>query len=134
MVTVSMRFFLYFMLDFLFYQLYTDSEYISVNETSGLISISEIDRDALKQEVFPFHVSSSSSFYLWTKNNILLQVIAYKAGNESWAITGEAVLIVDDVNDNYPEIEIVPNEIEILENTYLTLPLDRFIVNDIDLV
>lgn len=59
MVTVSMRFFLYFMLDFLFYQLYTDSEYISVNETSGLISISEIDRDALKQEVFPFHVSSS---------------------------------------------------------------------------
>lgn len=43
------------------------------------------------------------------------------------------MLIVDDVNDNYPEIEIVPNEIEILENTYLTLELEKFIVNDIDL-
>ncbi|KAJ6639917.1 Cadherin-23 [Pseudolycoriella hygida] len=89
--------------------------YISVNETSGLISISEIDRDALKQEVFPFIV------------------IAHKEDNETWAIRGDAVVIVDDVNDNYPKIEIVPNEIEILENTYLTLELSEFIVNDIDL-
>ncbi|XP_037029736.1 cadherin-23-like [Bradysia coprophila] len=91
------------------------SEYVSVEETTGLIHISEIDRDALKQEVFPFHV------------------IAYKWNNESWAITGEAVLIVDDVNDNYPEIEIVPDLIEFDENRYLTLALERFIINDIDL-
>lgn len=59
---------------------------------------------------------------------------AYKAGNLSWAITGEGVLIVDDDNDNFPEIDIVPNEIEILENKYLTLELEKFVVNDIDLV
>lgn len=64
----------------------------------------------------------------------MLQVIAYKEGNETWAITGEAVLIVDDINDNFPEIEILPNEIYILESKYLTLELDQFIINDIDLV
>lgn len=61
-------------------------------------------------------------------------MIAYKEGNETWAIIDEAVVIVDDVNDNYPEIEIVPNEIEIDENKYLTLELEKFIINDIDLV
>lgn len=33
------------------------SEYVTVDETTGLIHISEINRDALKQEVFPFNVS-----------------------------------------------------------------------------
>lgn len=61
-------------------------------------------------------------------------MIAYKWYNESWAITGDAVLIVDDVNDNYPEIEIIPNVIEFDENKYLTLQLENFTVNDIDLV
>lgn len=79
-------------------------------------------------------ISPSTSCSIDECRNSNSQVIAYKAGNESWAITGEAVLIVDDVNDNYPEIEIVPNELEILENTYLSLELEKFIVNDIDLV
>lgn len=40
---------------------YPDSAYISVNEISGVIDISPIDRDALKQEVFPFNVGSSAT-------------------------------------------------------------------------
>lgn len=41
---------------------------------------------------------------------------------------------MDDINDNYPEITATPLNIKFLEATYLTLPLDNFMINDIDLV
>lgn len=44
------------------------------------------------------------------------------------------MIIVDDVNDNAPVVTADTTDIRILENTYLTLPIDRLTVNDIDLV
>lgn len=61
-------------------------------------------------------------------------MIAYKCDNRSWAIQGEAVLVVDDVNDNSPTVDMSPTTIRIMEETYLTLPISKLIVDDIDLV
>lgn len=74
-------------------------------------------------------------------------MIAYKCDNRSWAIQGEAVLIVDDINDNSPTVDFLVDiesedlledidltVVSIMEETYLTLPISRLIVNDIDLV
>lgn len=44
------------------------------------------------------------------------------------------MIIVDDVNDNEPIVTADSTLVRILENTYLTLPIDRLMVNDIDLV
>lgn len=94
----------------------SDSAFIAIDRVSGVISIAPINRDALKQEVFTF------------------EIIAYKYNNETWDITGNAVLIVDDLNDNYPIVTASPQIIRIKEATYLTLPMDMLNINDIDLV
>ncbi|GAB0091829.1 fat-like cadherin-related tumor suppressor homolog [Sergentomyia squamirostris] len=91
------------------------SNLITIGEDTGVISVQPINRDLLKQEVFTF------------------TIVALKAMNESWTIEAQAVLIVDDVNDNYPEIDLTPFNVQIPESTYMQLPFTRFIINDIDL-
>lgn len=91
------------------------SEFISIDKESGTLQISPIDRDTLNQEVFTF------------------SIYAYKFDNETWGIQSTAVVIVEDINDHLPEIEISPNFVAFREETYLTVPLTRFSVNDLDL-
>jgi hypothetical protein len=43
-------------------------------------------------------------------------------------------LIIDDINDNAPEIDLQPAILRIREAEYLTLNFTKFIINDIDLV
>lgn len=87
---------------------------VSGNEYS--LEVQPINRDALQQEMFNF------------------RIVAFKEGNKTWSSPNDALIVVDDVNDNYPEITLEPIEVEILENTYLTLEFDKFEINDIDLV
>lgn len=65
------------------------------------------------------------------------QIIAYKCNNESSFIESSAVVIVDDINDNMPEIifdEIEKGVIEIWESEITTLfKSSELSVNDIDL-
>lgn len=64
---------------------------------------------------------------------ILLQIYAYKCYNYTWGIYANASIIVDDVNDNYPEITLDPTTISINESEFVKLPFDTFMINDIDL-
>lgn len=109
---------------------------IETLETRGKIDVAFIDRDALKNEFYPFEVFQfqfmiHSTFFI--KN---IQIIAYKCNNDSSFISGSAALIVDDINDNAPEISF-PDEKQIIsinEETFATLfTSSELIVNDIDL-
>lgn len=64
----------------------------------------------------------------------MFQLIAYKCYNASWSISSMATIIVDDINDNFPEITIGPLTIEVKEETSLNLDFTVFFVEDIDLV
>ncbi|CRL07387.1 CLUMA_CG020361, isoform A [Clunio marinus] len=93
-------------------------ELISIEETTGIIHVQPIDRDALKIEFYPF------------------DIYAYKCNNDTSFVTNSATLIVDDVNDNSPEI-FIPIEkkiIKLMENSFNTLfESTELIVDDIDL-
>ena len=68
-------------------------------------------------------------------NALILQTCAFKCENKTSELCDTTILIVRDVNDNLPQITIIPNDkIQIHENTSLTLPLELFEVQDIDLV
>lgn len=41
--------------------------------------------------------------------------------------------MVEDINDHFPEIEIFPEVIEFMENKYIVVPFESFIVRDLDL-
>ncbi|XP_055680929.1 protein dachsous-like [Lutzomyia longipalpis] len=96
-------------------QEWTQQNLVAIDEDTGVISVQPINRDQLKQEVFTFNI------------------IAAKDYNLTWAIDGPAVLIVDDVNDNYPEIYLSPTTVSIPESTYMQLPFTQFVIDDIDL-
>lgn len=65
---------------------------------------------------------------------LFFQLRAYKANDPTSSIEAQAVIIVDDINDNYPEITLQPTSLSILETTSLTLLLDEYYIEDIDLV
>ncbi|KAL5282527.1 hypothetical protein ACFFRR_005565 [Megaselia abdita] len=81
----------------------------------GMLSISPIDRDTLQQEIFQFDIK------------------AYKCNNETSFIQTETIFFVEDINDHYPEIEIVPETVFVLENKFITIPFEKFIISDLDL-
>ncbi|XP_059617696.1 cadherin-23-like [Phlebotomus argentipes] len=110
-INIPIKYRLEFPLD----QDWSQYDLVSIGEDSGVISVQAINRDELKQEVFTF------------------TIIAYKANDENWLIDGQAVLIVNDLNDNYPEIFLTPETVEIPESTYTQLPFTTFLINDIDL-
>lgn len=100
--------------------IYLDSDIISLNPVSGnvyTVEIAKIDRDARKQEMFNFQISA----YKETPDQIFETI-------------NDALIVIDDINDSPPVIELEPNVIEILENTYLTLDFDTFTIDDADLV
>lgn len=66
--------------------------------------------------------------------SLWLQVFAYKCNNISSFISGSAALIVDDINDNLPEIYLTKTSIVINEETFTTLfTPSELSVADIDL-
>ncbi|XP_073842493.1 cadherin-AgCad1-like isoform X2 [Musca autumnalis] len=91
------------------------SNLISINTTSGVLYVKPIDRDVLNQQIFSFYTC------------------AYKCDNASWIICNSTILIVQDINDHQPEITMHPQTVQILEGKYLTLPLEQFYVEDVDL-
>ncbi|XP_075148855.1 cadherin-AgCad1-like [Haematobia irritans] len=91
------------------------SHMISINRTTGVLHVKPIDRDRLNQQIFSFNTC------------------AYKCDNSSWYIRNSTILIIQDINDHMPEITLKPQIVDILEGKYLTLPLDQFYVDDMDL-
>ena len=63
-----------------------------------------------------------------------MQTIAHKCNNVSSFISGTSALIIEDINDNYPEIYFTDRVIQIREETFATLfsAADLY-VEDIDL-
>lgn len=106
--------------------------------SSGRIDVKAINRDELKNEFYPFEVLKflNNSLLTFWLTFFCLQIIAYKCNDETSFIMGSAALIVDDVNDNLPEISF-PEKMEtikIKEETFATLfTATELTVNDIDL-
>lgn len=80
-----------------------DKTLFEVDAKTGLVTINEIDRDDRKQEMFRFDIT------------------AYEKSNNDSNITQSIVVIVEDVNDNSPQITPESLEITIDEETYTTL-------------
>ncbi|XP_037819620.1 cadherin-23-like [Lucilia sericata] len=91
------------------------SEFITINSSTGLLHIQPIDRDLLKQQIFSFYTC------------------AYKCDDPLWFIKNSTILIVQDINDHKPEITLEPQVVQVLESKYLTLPLQEFFIEDLDL-
>uniref|UniRef100_A0A1I8P4M8 Cadherin domain-containing protein n=1 Tax=Stomoxys calcitrans TaxID=35570 RepID=A0A1I8P4M8_STOCA len=91
------------------------SNVIAVNSTTGVLNVRPIDRDVLHQQIFSFYSC------------------AYKCDNSSWMICNSTILIVQDINDHIPEISLTPQTVQILEGKYITVPLEQFHVDDMDL-
>lgn len=81
----------------------------------GILLVSPIDRDALQQEIFQFEIR------------------AFKCNNETSFVQTETIFLVEDINDHYPEIDIVNETVFLLENKFITVPFEKFIVSDLDL-
>lgn len=115
--------------------LFTDSRFISIGADTGEINVQEINRDEEKNEFYPFEVKNWSNIQTIQLTHLSLQIIAYKCNDETSFISGSAALIVDDINDNLPQIYF-PDDgpIEIDEQTFSTLlsSLELY-VEDIDL-
>lgn len=61
------------------------------------------------------------------------EIVAYEVPEPESTTSQLVTIVVNDVNDNYPEISVDASEICIPENTTLTLDLD-VVVEDIDFV
>ncbi|CAH0723994.1 unnamed protein product, partial [Brenthis ino] len=98
-----------------------DKEYFNIitiegGRSGGIFQVFPIDRDTLQREVFQ------------------LSIIAYKYDNETFATRNEVVIIINDVNDQYPEPLQKEYNIKIDEETPQTLNFDTaFGFNDRDL-
>lgn len=100
---------------------FVDSDIIAVIQTTGQIDVLPIDRDARQNELYSFEVKS---LFLESFKNVYwyfeIKIFAYKCLTPTSFISGPAVLIVDDVNDNLPQI-IFP-----VENTTIRIPEETF--------
>ncbi|XP_051174171.1 protein dachsous-like [Leptopilina boulardi] len=90
--------------------------FFQVNKETGDITIMEIDRDCLKQEIFKFII------------------IAYEVDNVTSSINSTIVVVVNDINDHSPEIKPSNLIIDIPEATYMNLQFKEAItITDPDL-
>ena len=88
-----------------------------MEKETGVITINQIDRDALKREIFKF------------------RIIAYEVENITSSINSTIVVVVNDKNDHIPEITPSDLSIEILEETYMNLNFsEQIVITDPDLV
>ncbi|KAK0078156.1 hypothetical protein PV325_002927 [Microctonus aethiopoides] len=93
-----------------------EENFFTVDTTTGIITIHEINRDEMKRELFRF------------------QIIAYEKNNITSMINATIIVIVEDKNDNIPEISPDKLSIDIDEETYMTLDFKQSItISDIDL-
>ncbi|XP_043480675.1 cadherin-23-like isoform X2 [Leptopilina heterotoma] len=91
-------------------------DFFQVKKETGEITIKEIDRDALKQEIFKFII------------------IAYEVDDTESSINSTIVIVVNDINDHSPEIKPSILAINILEETYMNLEFNETItIEDPDL-
>ncbi|XP_055551431.1 cadherin-23-like [Wyeomyia smithii] len=90
-------------------------KYFSIDSQTGLLSVAGIDRDAEQNEIYKFTIS------------------AYKCHNPAYVTKNEAAIILDDINDNSPKVNVTPTELVFWENTQMELPVNRFFIEDIDL-
>lgn len=94
-----------------------EENFFTVDTTTGIITIHEINRDKMKRELFRF------------------QIIAYEKNNITSMIDATIIVIVEDKNDNIPKISPDKLSIDIDEETYMTLDFKQLItISDIDLV
>lgn len=84
---------------------------------TGKITINPIDRDTMKKEVIRF------------------QVTAYEKEDPQSNIVATIIIIIEDINDNIPQIFPENLQINIDEETYMTLDFGQpIIISDPDLV
>ncbi|XP_050349459.1 protocadherin Fat 3-like [Nymphalis io] len=86
---------------------YFDIKTIEGGRDGGIFQVFPIDRDALERELFR------------------LSLIAYKYDNTSFATANNVVIIIDDVNDQYPEPLHKNYTVNIDEETPQTLHFDK---------
>uniref|UniRef100_A0A182SXX2 Cadherin domain-containing protein n=1 Tax=Anopheles maculatus TaxID=74869 RepID=A0A182SXX2_9DIPT len=90
-------------------------QYFEIGQTDGLLTVHPIDRDAEQNELYSF------------------SIVAYKCHNKLLNTSSEGAIILEDKNDNLPEIAMHPVELEFWENTIMELEFDQFTINDRDL-
>nr|XP_026498507.1 protein dachsous-like [Vanessa tameamea] len=86
---------------------YFDIKTIEGGRDGGIFQVFPIDRDTLERELFR------------------LSLVAYKHDNESFATANNVVIIIDDVNDQYPEPLYKNYTVNIDEETPQTLYFDQ---------
>ncbi|XP_055614731.1 cadherin-23-like [Uranotaenia lowii] len=91
------------------------ARYFSIDETTGVLKVEPIDRDAEQNEFYQFSIT------------------AFKCHNRTFNTINEAAIILEDQNDHWPEFEVKPVVLRFWENTLQTLDFERFEVNDPDL-
>uniref|UniRef100_A0A182N760 Cadherin domain-containing protein n=1 Tax=Anopheles dirus TaxID=7168 RepID=A0A182N760_9DIPT len=90
-------------------------KYFEIGQTDGVLVVHPIDRDTEQNELYTF------------------SIMAYKCHNKLLNTTSEGAIIVEDINDNFPEIDLRPTELEFWENTVMELDFNHFTINDRDL-
>ncbi|XP_049281712.1 cadherin-23-like isoform X2 [Anopheles funestus] len=90
-------------------------KYFEIGQTDGLLTVLPIDRDAEQNELYIFTIE------------------AYKCHNKLLSTSSEGAIILEDINDNFPEIAMSPIELDFWENTVMELNFDQFTINDRDL-
>ncbi|XP_035894666.1 cadherin-23-like isoform X2 [Anopheles stephensi] len=90
-------------------------KYFEIGQSDGLLTVHPIDRDAEQNELYSF------------------AIVAYKCHNKLLNTTSEGAIILEDKNDNFPEIAMSPVELEFWENTIMELDFKQFTINDRDL-
>uniref|UniRef100_A0A182QNZ1 Cadherin domain-containing protein n=1 Tax=Anopheles farauti TaxID=69004 RepID=A0A182QNZ1_9DIPT len=90
-------------------------KYFEIGQTNGVLVVHPIDRDTEQNELYTF------------------TIMAYKCHNKLLNTTSEGAIILEDINDNFPEIDLRPTELEFWENTVMELSFEHFTINDRDL-
>ncbi|XP_066993174.2 cadherin-AgCad1 [Anabrus simplex] len=93
-----------------------DEKYFQIDENSGVFSVGEINRDVLKVDTYK------------------MKVIAYETDDPNSSVEANITILVNDINDNIPEISPDNQAIKIDEETSMTLTFENpFSVTDQDL-
>ncbi|XP_053667519.1 cadherin-23-like [Anopheles marshallii] len=90
-------------------------KYFEIGREDGWLTVHPIDRDEEQNELYIFTIE------------------AYKCHNRLLSTSSEGAIILNDKNDNFPEIAMHPVELEFWENTVMELKFEQFTINDRDL-
>ncbi|XP_053671456.1 cadherin-23-like [Anopheles nili] len=90
-------------------------KYFEIGQTDGVLTVQPIDRDSEQNELYTF------------------TIMAYKCHNKLLNTSSEGAIILEDINDCFPEIDLKPSELEFWENTVMELEFEHFIIEDRDL-